>query len=265
VMANVAAIRIEQARLVEVEQTERLMARDMAQAAEIQRGLLPAEAPVHPSLDIAGHNMACRTVGGDYYDFLTFEDGRIGFIVADVAGKGMPAALMMSSLQTSVHVFAESEGSPAEMVTRLNRTISARCPGNRFITLFFAILNPTTGELTYCNAGHNPPLLVRASGDVETLEGGGMILGILKIAQFQDHRAELRAGDMLAMFSDGVTESCPPGTEDEFGETRLAQLLFASQAMSADKIVARTISELTAWTSGQFADDVTLVIAKRIA
>jgi len=178
VMANVAAIRIEHARLNEIEEAERAMAKDMQQAALIQQGLLPSEPPSLPELDIAGKTTACRTVGGDYYDFLVFPDRRVGLLVGDVAGKGMPAALMMSSLQARVHVLFEDAADLAHKITRLNKAVCSNCPDNRFITFFMAIVDPSTGELVYTNAGHNPPIVIRADKTIDKLRGGGVILGI---------------------------------------------------------------------------------------
>ena len=142
VMANVAAIRIEHTRLAEVEQAERIHAKQLEQAAEIQRGLLPVQAPSVPGVDLAGYNAACHTVGGDYYDFLPYPDGRVGLLVGDVAGKGMPAALLMSSLQARVQVLFDEPTNLAALVTRLNRIISSNCPSNRFITFFIGVLEP---------------------------------------------------------------------------------------------------------------------------
>jgi sigma-B regulation protein RsbU (phosphoserine phosphatase) len=133
-MANIAAIRIENARLAEVEQAERIMARDLSQAADIQGRMLPEKAPDVPGADLAGFNMACRTVGGDYYDFFTYPDGRVALALGDVSGKGMPASLMMMALQARVHVLAEEPGNLAHFMTRINKATCATCPSNRFIT-----------------------------------------------------------------------------------------------------------------------------------
>jgi sigma-B regulation protein RsbU (phosphoserine phosphatase) len=266
VMANVAAIRIEQSRLAEVEQAEKIMARELSQAAEIQRGLLPAEAPKIPGMDLDGQNFPCHTVGGDYYDYFDCAEGRIGIVVADVAGKGMPAAMMMSSLQAHMQVLMETAASPAQIVKRLNRSISARCPGNRFITFFLGLLDPVTGEMTYCNAGHNPPLLVRADGTVEMLEGGGMILGIVPGSEYEERTTRMNAGDLLALYSDGVTEACRPDCEEEFGEKRLGEVLAAHCKSPSSAIIAAVMKDLTEWCSGQaFADDVTILVARRLA
>jgi len=222
VMANVAAIRIERDRLAEVEQAEKLMASELEQAAEIQRQFLPSTAPVLPGLELAGYNAACRTVGGDYYDFLPYPDNRVGVVIGDVAGKGMPAALMMTSLQAKVQALAETPGDPGVIVGRLNRSLVGTCPANRFITFFFAIIDASSGDIAFCNAGHNPPFLVRAGGGIERLEGGGPVLGILPAMTYQRRQCHMEPGDLLVLYSDGVTEAATPAGE-EF-EDRLPEL-----------------------------------------
>ena len=157
VMANVAAVRIEHTRLAEMERAKQIMARDLDQAAEIQQSYLPTVAPAIRGLDLAGHNVPCRTVGGDYYDFFPYEGSRVAMVLGDVSGKGMPASLLMMGLQARVQALAEEPRNLAHVMTRLNRLTSANCPANRFITVFFCILNGETGDLTFCNAGHNPP------------------------------------------------------------------------------------------------------------
>jgi len=169
VMANVAAIRIEQTRFAEIEQARQLLARDLEQAADIQQGLLPAIAPRLRSLDLAGHNAPCRTVGGDYYDFFKYGENRVAMVLGDVSGKGMPASLLMMGLQARVQVLIEEPKSLAEVMTRLNRLTCANCPSNRFITFFLCMHDGGTGEVVYCNAGRNPPIIVRASGESAVL------------------------------------------------------------------------------------------------
>ena len=265
VMANVAAIRIEHTRLAEVEQAERIHAKQLEQAAEIQRGLLPVQAPSVPGVDLAGYNAACHTVGGDYYDFLPYPDGRVGVLVGDVAGKGMPAALLMSSLQARVQVLFDDPTNLAALVTRLNRIITSNCPSNRFITFFIGILDPKTGELTYVNAGHNPPIVAHANGSVETLEGTGLILGILPIATYQQGVCRLDPGDALLLFSDGVTEPVSPHADEEFGEDRLAEVFAGLRDGDAQSIIAAINQKVNEFTEGAPpADDITLVVAKRL-
>src|SRR5581483_8460178 len=220
VMANVAAIRIENVRLAEIEQAERITRRELAQAADIQRRILPDRAPQLRGLDVAGFNMACRTVGGDYYGFFTYPDGSVILALGDVSGKGFPAALLVMQLQARLEALAEDPGELAVLMTRLNKITCANCPSNRFITFFLSLLNPATGELTFANAGHNPPIMVRASGDIEMLEGGGPVLGVLPIAKYAEMHARLGKGDLLVIYSDGVTEATN-SAEDEYGEERL--------------------------------------------
>jgi serine phosphatase RsbU (regulator of sigma subunit) len=265
VMANVAAIRIEHARLNEIEEAERAMAKDMQQAALIQQRLLPEKSPVAPGLDIAGRTTACRTVGGDYYDYLAFPDGRIAMLVGDVAGKGMPASLLMSSLQARVQVLFEDGDDLARKIGRLNKAVSANCPDNRFITFFMGVIDPKTGEFVYTNAGHNPPVVVRADGEFETLkEAGGVILGILPMATYTQARMTLNPGDTLILFSDGVTEAADP-TDTEYGEERLAALVGTMKDRPSEEIVAAIHNAVTAFTQGApAADDITVVVARRL-
>jgi hypothetical protein len=225
VMANIAAIRIEHARLVEAEHAKKLLDRELERAAEIQRRLLPAKAPDVEGFDLAGYNAPCRTVGGDYYDFLRYPDQQIGLFIADVSGKGMPAALLMSSLQARIQVLFQEPGRLAEQVSRLTRITAANCPGNCFITLFTAILDPTTGRMEYCNAGHNPPLLIHKSDEVEQLGASGLVVGIMADATYEERTCVLAPGDVLLLFSDGLTEASNPDSGEEFGEERLITLL----------------------------------------
>jgi len=264
VMANVAAIRIEHARLAEVEEVERRMARDLDQAAEIQRSFLPGEAPEVAGADLAGYNAACRTVGGDYYDFFTYPNGRVAMVLGDVSGKGMPASLMMAGLQERVQLLADEPQDLAAVMNRLNKITCKKCPSNKFITFFFCVLDPATGELAYCSAGHNPPVLVRAKGGVEYLDGGGPPLGILAIANYSEYRAKLEPDDALAIYSDGVTEA-NNGQEEEFGDERFAEVLTANRQKSAVEIVAAVNQALTEFAAGSPpADDITLIVARRV-
>jgi phosphoserine phosphatase RsbU/P len=263
VMANVAAARIENARLAEIEEADRIMQRDLAQAAEIQGRMLPACAPQMPGVDLAGFNAACRTVGGDYYDFFPYGDGRVGLALGDVSGKGMPASLMMMALHARVQVLAEDPADLGALMARLNKATCAKCPSNRFITFFFCVLDAATGDLAFANAGHNPPVLVRASGEARMLDGGGPVLGILPIAPYGEMRARLEPGDVLALYSDGVTEA-NNAAQEEFGEERLIDVLRLHRAGTAQSIVRAVTDALAGFASGAAqADDITLVIAKR--
>jgi len=263
VMANVAAIRIEHARLAQVEQSEKLMESEFNQASDIQRNLLPTEIPTCPGYELAGSNLPCRAVGGDYYDFLPYTDGRMGLVVGDVSGKGLPAALMMSSLQARVHMLVETSPDPASAVEALNRNFAPRCPMGKFITLFYGLLDPATGQMLYANAGHNYPLLIRADGAVEQLRGNGMVLGIQPHSQYQAYQVDLELGDVLVLFSDGVTEA-RDRTGEEFGDERLAHFLLSHKDRPAAEMIDSLMTKVRDW-SGQsaFADDFTVLLVKR--
>jgi serine phosphatase RsbU (regulator of sigma subunit)/pSer/pThr/pTyr-binding forkhead associated (FHA) protein len=262
VMANVAAIRIEHARFAEMEQARQIMARELEQAAEIQRSYLPAVAPNVPGLDLAGFNAACRTVGGDYYDFFAYPNGHVAMVLGDVSGKGMPASLLMMGLQARVQNLIDEPASLAQAMTHINRITSANCPRNRFISFFMSILDPATGVLTYANAGHNPPFILRTGGSHETLEGGGPPLGIMGAIEYQQYTARMNKGDIFALYSDGVTEAATPD-DQEFEIENLAKTLAAHASESAGTMIEEVNKALTAWTQGAPpADDITLTVAR---
>ncbi len=263
VMANVAAIRIEHARLALVEQSEKLMESELAQASEIQQSLLPPEAPLVNGYDLAGYNFPCRTVGGDYYDFLPYKDGRLGLAVGDVSGKGLPAALLMSSLQARVQMLVETAADPASAVTTLNRNLAERCPLGKFITFFYGVLDTSTGHLQYSNAGHNYPLLLRADGQVEQLTGSGMVMGLFASVHYDLRETTLLPGDTLALFSDGVTEAVSMAGE-EFGETGLAAFLATHKSEPCANVVKNLAQHVRSWCGNPaFADDFTVVLVRR--
>src|SRR5436190_9560061 len=249
IMANLAAFRIVSGLLAEAEQAERIMRSDLNQAANIQTGMLPDQAPKVYGADLAGFNAACRTVGGDYYDFFTYADGSVALALGDVSGKGMPASLMMMALQARVQVLAEDPSDLGAFMMRLNKATCAKCPSNRFITFFFSALDAATGDLRFANAGHNPPILLRASGEAQMLEGGGPVLGILAVAPYSEQRERLEQGDMLVIYSDGVTEATNHEYE-EFGEDKLIDVLRKHRDEPATKIVEAVTKSLTEFAAG---------------
>lgn len=264
VLANVAAIRIDHERHLELQRLEARRNLDLEQAAEIQRGILPSGPPRVPGLDVAGHNAPCLTVGGDYYDFIRYPDDQLGLVLGDVAGKGMAAAMLMSNLQARVQLLTEQPGDLAPMISRLDRSIAASCPANRFITLFMCVIDATNGATRYCNAGHNPPIVVRADGRVERLTAAGTVLGMLPELGYEEHRTTLEPGDLIAIFSDGVTEACNPLGE-EFGEARLGSLLQSLRERPAAAIISAVMEAVAAWApDATGADDITIVIARRL-
>lgn len=263
VLANIAAIRIEHSRLLEVEQAEKFMSRELDQAAEIQRGLLPRQMLQVPGMELAGRSAPCKLVGGDYFDFFHLHDGRVAFVVADVAGKGLSAAMLMSNLQARVQALMEVESDIAKLVTRLNHSLKANTPDNKFITGFFAILDPRTGAMSFTNAGHNPPALVRRSGKVELLTTGGPVLGILPNIPYMSGHTILEPGETLVMYSDGVSEA-PNAAGEEFTEEAVSQIAVACKDRSANETMLEIGRQLRCFLGDlQPIDDVTLLIVRR--
>lgn len=259
VMANVAAMRIERERLALVEKEQQFLESELRQAAEIQRQCLPATAPQVKGFTLAGFSQPCRTVGGDYYGYFERQDGRVCIVLGDVAGKGMAAALLMMNLQARVQILAEDASDPAAITERLNRTLNPICPSGRFVTLFVMILDPATGETTFCNAGHEPPLVVRAGGDVETLLEGGPVIGIFKDLQYERGDCRLEPGDAVVLFTDGITEARGAAGE-EFGTDRLSEVFRAHRGASATDVLKSLDGAVKTWLAGSQAhDDVTAV------
>jgi serine phosphatase RsbU (regulator of sigma subunit)/pSer/pThr/pTyr-binding forkhead associated (FHA) protein len=266
VMANVAAVRIEQTRFAEMEQVRQILARELDQAADIQRQYLPAGPPTIQGLDIAGYNAPCHTVGGDYYDFFPYPNNRVGLVLGDVSGKGMPASLLMMGLQARVQVMAEEPRDLANVMTRLNRFTSAKCPLGRFITLFFAIVDGESGAIACCNAGHNPPLLVRSGGTWSELKvpNWGPVIGIIPDFQYTAADSHLDPGDLLIMYSDGVTEAANTAGRD-FDVKGLAAAVVANRTRPAAEIVKAVTQSLADFTLGAAQyDDITLIVARRL-
>jgi sigma-B regulation protein RsbU (phosphoserine phosphatase) len=261
-MANVVAVRLEQERMALIAEQERFHAMEIEQAAEIQRNHLPAGPPCVAGFEIAGHQSPSRTVGGDYYDFLSLPNGRTGLVVADVAGKGLPASLLMMKMQAHVQALGEMDLDPAEFVKRFNRSIAATCPANRFITFCIVEVDAVNREVLYCNAGHNPPFILHAAGGATNLTEGGPVVGLLPKIGYRSGRLPLAAGDVLAMYSDGITEAENDAGE-EFGEGRLRQVLERARHAPAAEIIREISAAVEDWTGGAPpSDDRTLLLMK---
>ena len=233
-------------------------------ARRVQERLLPVETPAPGQLDIAARCIPTLGVGGDYYDLFS-ADGKVGMVVADVSGKGLPAAIIAGAVHGAVRAAASSEGAGglAGLARRLNAIVEARTDPNRFVSLFWGRYDLASGQLDYVNSGHLPPLLVRSGNGgesaVETLREGGPVLGLLSGAEYQAGQAILSAGDLLLLYSDGVTEAATPAGE-EFGEERLRRSLSAVHGQPAAAVIEQLLAELRRFTRrDDFADDLTLV------
>ena len=264
-LASVAAIRVENARLVEARLERERFERELALASEIQQRFQPTAPPHVDGYELQGISFPCYEIGGDYYDFIEREDGRLVIALGDVSGKGTAAALLMSSLHAAIHAQSASHDSLVATISAVNRYLADNIPANRFVTLFYAELDPESGALSFLNAGHNPPLIVHAAGTVEQLASGGLPLGIKPDVEYREGRTQLQHGDVLVIYSDGVTEAVSPSGE-EFGATRLYEVVARNINASAAGIRDRIESSLTKFAQGtSAADDITLVIVKRQA
>lgn len=264
-LSSVAAIRVENARLTEEQMERERLEREQQVASEIQQRFLPATAPQVEGYELQGISFPCYEIGGDYYDFIQREDGKLVVALGDVSGKGTAAALLMSSLHAAVHAQADTHDSIVTTIQAVNKYLTESIPPNRFVTLFYAELDPEVGRLTFLNAGHNPPLIVHAGGTMEQLAAGGLPLGIMADAEFREGRTQLLHGDVLVIYSDGVSEAVNPSGE-EFGPTRLYEVVARNLDASAGGIRDRIESALTKFCQGTpAADDITLVIVKRLA
>ncbi|HEX5965349.1 MAG TPA: SpoIIE family protein phosphatase [Pyrinomonadaceae bacterium] len=262
-LASVAAIRVENARLVEARLERERLERELALASEIQQRFQPTAPPHINGYELQGISFPCYEIGGDYYDFIEREDGRLVIALGDVSGKGTAAALLMSSLHAAIHAQSASHDSLVATISAVNRYLADNIPANRFVTLFYAELDPESGSMAFLNAGHNPPLIVHAAGTVEQLASGGLPLGIKPDAEYREGRTQLQPGDVLVIYSDGVTEAVSP-TGEEFGPTRLYEVVSRNVEASAAGIRDRIESSLTKFAQGtSAADDITLVIVKR--
>jgi phosphoserine phosphatase RsbU/P len=233
--------------------------RELDEARRIQRKLLPAVMPPLEGWEVAVSWQPASGVGGDCFDAISFGPGRIGVSIADVVGKGIPAALLMSNLQAAVRAFATDTTGPAELCQQVNRILCGRIAEGRFISFFYCIVDSDDGTLNFANAGHYPPILIRADGSVERLATGGPVLGVFPDGRYDEGRVALRAGDRIILYTDGITDVCS-AADEEFGDERLTGLAVANRACSAPALQARLANAVDEFSDGRFQDDATLIV-----
>jgi sigma-B regulation protein RsbU (phosphoserine phosphatase) len=232
--------------------------REVEEAQLIQRGLLPTSVPQVGGVELAVAWQPAYGVGGDCFDTLGF--GQVLAIsIADIAGKGLPAALLMSNLQAAVRAFAQEASAPASICTSVNRLLCRNMAPGRFATFCYARVDVGNGCITYSNAGHNPPLLVRADGTVEKLSGGGMVLGVFSDITYEQADFRLAPQDRLVFYTDGITEARDAAGE-EYGDERLAAVAVESRALDAGRLKDVLLQDVTRFTDGKFDDDATLIV-----
>lgn len=259
-LGTVIAGTIEQSRMREEVRAKRRIDAEMLVARDVMQDLIPRDVPTLEGFDIAGVNEASFEVGGDYYEFIPLPDDRWGVIVADVAGKGIAAALQVSAIRASMYALVGRELAIRAVMRHANRFFYDSVDAGRYVTLFYAVLDVPTRQLIYVNAGHQPPLLVRADGTVKKLWNGGVPIGMFESPQYFEGGARLRAGDLLALYTDGIVESSN-AHDEEFGDGRLAQTMHEARSESAQVICQRVMDDVRRFSFGS-VDDRTLLVLK---
>jgi sigma-B regulation protein RsbU (phosphoserine phosphatase) len=233
--------------------------RELEDVEAVQRGFLPKEIPQLAGYEISGAWLPARAVGGDYFDIYAFSESKLGMSIADVAGKGMSAALLMSNLQAALKATASEQAPPEQVCAKVNRIICGNVSPGRFITAFYGLLDATCNRLVFTNAGHNAPILARRDGSCVRLGEGGPPLGLFPAWNYGRGEIQLAAGDRLVLFTDGVTEVSGAAGE-EFGEERLVTVLSENRHLSAKLLQERILAEVAKFSGGRFQDDATLVV-----
>ena len=263
-LASVASIRVENVSLLDERINRERMERELELATEIQQRFQPSGPPSVEGYEFQGISFSCYEIGGDYYDFINRHDNTMLVALGDVSGKGTSASLLMSSLHAAVHAQVAAKTPLIDLVTSVNVYLANNTPSNRFITFFVAELDPATGGFAFINAGHNPPIIGRADGTLELLESGGLPLGLMDFAEYEVGHAQLNSGDVLFIYSDGVSEANNLA-EDEFGMDRLKEVICANVGRTASGIRDRVEAALSEFTgTADPNDDITLVIVKRV-
>jgi phosphoserine phosphatase RsbU/P len=270
-IAGQLALVIENARLTERMVAQERLRRELALAAQVQQRLLPACAPEGAGVELAGFCEPARGVGGDYYDFITLDQHQMGIAIADVAGKGMPAALLMSTVQATLRSLTARNGSTlpaipelAQMVGKLNRLIFNSTSGEHYVTFFYANFDQGSKRLTYVNAGHNPPLLMQTNGSINfrELASGGLIAGVFENSSYDQEIVQMESNDLLFMYTDGLTEALNRNGE-EFGESRVRKILASTVELSVKEIRDEIIRSVKEWSVNvPLHDDLTFVVMK---
>jgi len=262
-LSNLAAVKIENAKLIEQAIEKEKMEKELDLAAKIQEDFLPKQSPKLKNYEIAGSNVPCYQVGGDYYDFIPIDDDRLGIVIADVSGKGVGASLLMASLRAALQSELYPKYKIQEMARKLNDFVHRSSSPNSFITFFFCELNKKNGELSYINAGHNPPLVLDKKGKVHRMESCGLCLGMFPEVDYEVKKVILNPGDTTVLFTDGITESRNKDNK-EFEEDRLIKILQKHSKLSAVKLLEKINEEVDKFTAGaEKMDDQTLVIIQR--
>ena len=261
-LANQLGVALQNSALYKQSLEKAVMEEELALARQIQERLLPSELPRIDPFHVSAINVPSKTVGGDFYDFVELEDGRLLFAIADVAGKGVPAALLTSMLQASLRTQVHVMTSPSRILANLNDLTYRFTAADQFATLFLGVLDPARQTLTYANAGHNFPMRLAADGTVEGLTEGGLLLGAFPGIQWTETTIHLVPGECLVFYTDGVTEARPAGIDEEYGERRFLEQLHRLREAPPERIMDAILEDVAAYAGDEQADDITLIIIR---
>lgn len=261
-LASQVAIIIEKVMLHEQLVEKKRLEGQLEVARQVQLELLPPSDPVLPGFDISAYNFPTEEVSGDYYDWVRIYDDQIGIVIADVAGKGVPAALLMAFLRASLRAATHIGYSPHVSMAKVNYLLWESIERNQFVTAFYGLLDATNKTLAYANAGHNPPLLLDVDGSARFLEQGGLPLGMFRDTRYYEYYLTFQPGQLLVLYTDGVTEAFNP-QEEEFGPDRLLESVRLARTLSAREMIDAVQRDILQWTDGRGAhDDVTFFVIK---
>jgi len=264
IVAGQVALQVENTRLYEEEVAKQKLEEEMAMARKIQARLLPASIPDFHGVQIDAINISSKQVSGDYYDVIERSDGKLALIIADVSGKGMPASILASNLQAALRAQCDTFDSPGLVLERVNRQIHASTDPAHFATLFLAIFDPDKYTLLCSSGGHNPPVVMRANGEVQLLEAGGLPLGAFDFGNYKEELIELDKGDLVFFYTDGVTETKGPDGDEDFGEDRLNDTLRKSREKDVSQLFEELRGQLFDFSGTSDADDDITMVGLKI-
>jgi phosphoserine phosphatase RsbU/P len=264
IIAAQSAQVVENARLIEEEKLYIKMQQEVGLAAKIQRDLLPRSNPGLPGYDIFARTIAAQSIGGDYFDFIPKSDGRMALCLGDVSGKGLPASLLMANLQATLRGQTLVSQVPSECLLRSNKLLFESTSPEKFATVFYGIIDIEQHNIHYSNAGHDWPFLIRSDNSIQRLKTGGLMIGLIEQAQYEDERIAMRVGDLLAVQSDGVSEAMN-SDQEQFGEERLQALLLDQKNRTAEEIADEVVKEVRKHAGAHpQSDDITIMVIKRV-
>lgn len=264
IIAAQSAQVIENARLYDEEQAFIRLREEMRLAYDIQVNLLPHTSPEFPNFEISGKSIPAKEVGGDYFDFIPIDEDKLAFCLGDISGKGIPAALLMANLQATLRGQTILNFSSKDCVSFSNKLLYRNTDPHRYATLFYGILNHKNDQISYCNAGHNNPILISKDKKVQRLDVGGLVVGVMPEFPFEETAIQMNQGDLLVVYSDGITEAMNE-FEEEYEEERLINLLLEIQDNSTDNIietVLKSVNEFSGHTEPM--DDKTIIVIKKV-